>query len=472
MLNIKNTTDGYFKNVEIKGNTIQDAENLADIRSVGDKLENQELYKIDVVSSGKNLFNLNKVVDLNNDIQFKDDIITLDSKIRDITNITKFKPNIEYTLTYNRKVISGNGVIGFGVYYTDGSTEYLIGSSTLNFLNFTFGKNKTISRFELSYSDSCTCELSNIQLEEGTVATPYEPYQGDKLTILSPVQLEKVGDVRDRIICKDGVWGVEKNIKTYVVSQDTVITHHGNHANGTASYRIENVLEQPNLTVITSKFNQISFSALFSVGDIGHASHESATHLYVRLEGDTTLDIAKQQLQGMLIKYMTLTPQFIPLPHDQQVKLRTFAGQTNIHFETEIEGTIKAQVPKSLGATVNTHTEQIDILNKKVFKIEEIDQVQQDMMILESDLRILDIELALMEHMPITLNIGENTMLRSVTYFNFLKNHIINETYSKDYLENVMKKYLATGRINQDEYNELYKLLYPPVYDIELPIEY
>lgn len=63
-------------------------------------------------------------------------------------------------------------------------------------------------------------------------------------------------------------------------------------------------------------------------------------------------------------------------------------------------------------------------------------------------------------------------MLRSATYFNFLKNHIINETYEKEYLENVMNKYLATGRINQDEYNELYKMLYPPVYDIELPIEY
>ena len=54
MLNIKNTTDGYLKDVEIKGNTIQDAENLADIRSVGDKVEGQELYEIPVVSCGKN----------------------------------------------------------------------------------------------------------------------------------------------------------------------------------------------------------------------------------------------------------------------------------------------------------------------------------------------------------------------------------------------------------------------------------
>ena len=74
--------------------------------------------------------------------------------------------------------------------------------------------------------------------------------------------------------------------------------------------------------------------------------------------------------------------------------------------------------------------------------------------------------------MPITLNLAENTMLRSATYFNFLKNHIVNETYEKEYLENVMNKYLTTNRLTQEEYDELYKILYPPVCDIELPIEY
>ena len=43
--------------------------------------------------------------------------------------------------------------------------------------------------------------------------------------------------------------------------------------------------------------------------------------------------------------------------------------------------------------------------------------------------------------------------------------------YSNEYLENVMNKYLATNRLTQEEYNELYKILYPPKYDIALPIE-
>ena len=60
------TTDsssGYAKDVEILGNTIQDPNNLADIRSVGDKVEGQELYEIPVVSCGKNLLDNDKLVE-------------------------------------------------------------------------------------------------------------------------------------------------------------------------------------------------------------------------------------------------------------------------------------------------------------------------------------------------------------------------------------------------------------------------
>ena len=134
-----------------------------------------------------------------------------------------------------------------------------------------------------------------------------------------------------------------------------------------------------------------------------------------------------------------------------------------------------AIVPRTTLKVHNNISNVVSLLQKKVSLLEsnvKASQEVQDMMILETDMRMLDIELALMEFIPMKLNLGGSDMLRSATYFNFLKNHIINETYEKEYLENVMNKYLATGRINQDEYNELYKMLYPPVYDIELPIEY
>ena len=57
---INNTVEGYLKDIEIKGNTWQDSENLADIRSVGTKVEGQELYEIPIVSCGKNLLDISE----------------------------------------------------------------------------------------------------------------------------------------------------------------------------------------------------------------------------------------------------------------------------------------------------------------------------------------------------------------------------------------------------------------------------
>ena len=150
------------------------------------------------------------------------------------------------------------------------------------------------------------------------------------------------------------------------------------------------------------------------------------------------------------------------------IDLITYADETNYIVNTGViapKSTLK--VHSNISNVVKILQEKVSLLESNVKTSQEI----QDMMILESDMRILDMELALMEHMPIKLNLGENSILRSATYFSFLKNHIVNETYSKDYLENVMNKCLTTNRLTQEEYDELYKMLYPPKYDIELPIE-
>ena len=55
---INNTLDGYLKDIEIKGNTWQDANNLSDIRSVGTKVEGQELYEIPILNGNCNLIKI------------------------------------------------------------------------------------------------------------------------------------------------------------------------------------------------------------------------------------------------------------------------------------------------------------------------------------------------------------------------------------------------------------------------------
>ena len=243
--------------------------------------------------------------------------------------------------------------------------------------------------YEVNVTLTTTNINTKVQIEEGTVATPYEPYQEDKLTILSPVQLEKVGDVADRIIEKNGVWGVEKNIKTDLLK-----------GRDNEYFRLNKVLDKGgyqftwgvNMGAIANKNSEVISSTIKSyvVSNEEYSSniwiYSGATYV-IHHPTISTSDELKLWLQAnpTTVKFASNTPQFIPLPHDQQVKLRTFANKTNISFLTEIEGTIKAQVPKSLGATVNTHTEQISNLNKELDRVKKLEESTVSTVETESD---------------------------------------------------------------------------------------
>lgn len=359
MLNLKNTLDGYLKNVEVRGNTVQDVNNLADIRSVGDKVEGQELYKIDVVSCGKNLF---------------------DGRLQHGTWVTG---------TGNLSPSTQGNICNIDHIRIKPSTTYKLWNSTnldVWVLWYDINKNYISHSFHASTSspanayymcfylvngaNTYSIDEVKLQIEEGTQVTSYEPYQGDKLEILTPVQLEKVGDVADRIICKDGVWGIEKHIGVSTVSRDAF----------TLIYNISDSIIQVYASSVLPNARAGNYDKVQNINpickSISRTNRDKITEFCCWNGGDTlafcmfktdfttTLDFRNSLPATFDVHYILETPQFIPLPHDQQVKLRTFAGQTNISFLTEIEGQIKAQVPKSLGAVVNTHTQQIDMLHQ------------------------------------------------------------------------------------------------------------
>ena len=229
---------------------------------------------------------------------------------------------------------------------------------------------------------------AKIQLEEGTQATPYEPYIEDKLTILSPVQLEKVGDIADRIIEKDGVWGVEKNVVVDVLD-DKNFTYNTYTSNTNIDLLLMNKREYHSQKVDVTQCILEGFKTSPNGlrDDISYINlvYENPANTVLIVDKGTNLTTAKQRVLGKKIYRILANPKFIPLPHDQQVKLRTFANKTNISFLTEIEGTIKAQVPKSIGATVNTHTEQINNLNKELDRVKKLEESTVSTVTTESD---------------------------------------------------------------------------------------
>ena len=302
------SSNGYLKDVEILGNTVQDSENLADIRSVGDKVEGQELHEIPVVSCAKNLFNP-KEHSIDTYVYGSPQSSYYGRKIK------VPKPNTKYTLSVKESNLpSGHWVVINA--YENGRILQIFNvdktGATINnscgFVTVTSSENCYIQITVYIHNKNSASHWEAylnlpIQIEEGTVATPYEPYREDKLTILSPKPLKSYNTTKDRIVEKNEIWVHEENV---------IYNDEG----------IGSILENPIDT---------------------------------------------------------------PLPHDQQVKLRTFANKTNISFLTEIEGTIKAQVPKSLGSTVNTHTEQINNLNKELDRVKKLEESTVSIVTTESN---------------------------------------------------------------------------------------
>ena len=370
------TKIGYMTDIEILGNTIQNEEDLADIRSVGDKVEGQELYEIPVLSRGKNLFDGKLEQGAYNNQGIK----TTTASNYALRSVNKI--NVSPNTTYVFSVEEYSSYLYVCQYHNDTFIKQSsVGASRI----ITTTENTNYITFNTNNNGSTLPTISNIQLEEGTQTTPYEPYQEDKLTILSPTPLEKVGDVADRIIEKDGVWGVEKNISRELID--------------TKDSWIQLILDDVIMFGTSSKYKipewfGISNYFIYENSDSNneHFKYDintSKIYTYIKKSKLSTQDVAGFEKwsteNGYYHIFPTTQPQFIPLPHSQQIKLRTFANKTNISFGCEIEGTIKAQVPKSLGATVNTHTEQINNLNKELDRVKKLEESTVSTVTTESD---------------------------------------------------------------------------------------
>lgn len=397
--------NGYLKDVEILGNTIQDASNLADIRSVGDKVEGQELYEIPVLSVGKNLLKDSLIRDFTK-YTFNETYKSMGLKVEkgksyiaslklidsfsesDLTN-TYFSVS-DYCNPANPSNPNYHHLISEGIY----APQKKAVASNDGYIYFCFfnqsGNTKDVF-------DKLMKNIEYIQLEEGTVATSYEPYQEDKLTILSPTPLEKVGDVADRIVEKDGVWGVEKHLLDVTFTGNEEWLGETESIKDVIRFRLKNnPYDFSNINkelVICDKFTFLSSGASsnYDVEGISVAKYNDYGILVsIRKDKLTSNDSDGfnawlKNNGGLKVIASNNTPQFIPLPHDQQIKLRTFANKTNISFGCEIEGTLVAQVPKSLGATVNTHTEQISNLNKELDRVKKLEESTVSTVTTESD---------------------------------------------------------------------------------------
>lgn len=141
-----------------------------------EKDANHGKYKVDYKVTGKNKFDNNKPIS-NNNIDNTGNLTTNDSWV--ISDYNSISPNTNYTLSYTSDETS---------YYQFKIAWY---DNNLNFIKLDYYQaNSTYNYTHLSPSDAKYCRIAystsvsskpinrkNIQIEEGTTATTYEPYK-------------------------------------------------------------------------------------------------------------------------------------------------------------------------------------------------------------------------------------------------------------------------------------------------------
>ena len=108
--------------------------------------------------------------------------------------------------------------------------------------------------------ESIVSGTQKVMVNAGSTALPWQPYQSKTATIQLTAPLYGIGEYRDRILCKDGEWGVERNILLGKLTEDTVIPSAGSM---TSTY--PNCIIDNRYTAIYSKrYNGLNKARIYS----------------------------------------------------------------------------------------------------------------------------------------------------------------------------------------------------------------
>ena len=232
-ITIDNSTVGDLEEIEIFGNTVQDPDNLEDIQSVGDLYvdddgnpildrQGREQYKINIITTGKNLFNAKEAP-----ISFNWNVNTtlVEDEIFKVTPNKGLYDGVAYgevrvpfklikgeTYTISAKMTGGASYIICWDANTHSTEAYPV--------NVPFVAEDILDIKIGMYTRLDTEGTFKIQIEKSDRKTNVVSYESDKIELLLPTQLQKIGDISDKLYWDNsrGRYIIEKNIKKVVLN--------------------------------------------------------------------------------------------------------------------------------------------------------------------------------------------------------------------------------------------------------------
>ncbi len=213
------------------------------------------------------------------------------------------------------------------------------------------------------------------QLEEGAELTEWEPYQETTIHLSAPVTLHGIGGEKDKIVKKDGVWGVERNIAEVVFdgSDDEAwvksTTYSGSFYCGWGTTLLPGIAYAPCLCDCA---RCVVSQSEYEVGCIF-----SGNFIALRLtDGSkiTTVELHREYLSDnpATVIYQLATPTFEPLSEEDQLlfhNLPTFDTVTYLSTDSTIEPVIEVEYGTSkVGAE--------GILNVNKLEVSELEKTE------------------------------------------------------------------------------------------------
>lgn len=130
-----------------------------------------------------------------------------------------------------------------------------------------------------------TVDFIEPQVELGSTATDYEPYQGEEYPVdLDSIELAKIGNYQDRIYKSDGKWYIEKQIGKVVLdgTQTGIYTSgaHPRYAVGVSGIKRVSLASDVG-AIISDHFTTSSVSAIYSGQDGAIGVHNSSYEIWL-----------------------------------------------------------------------------------------------------------------------------------------------------------------------------------------------
>ena len=232
------------------------------------------------------------------------------------TTYTKIKPNIDMTIS---------GIILEQICFYDENKKFIervagIRGSTSN----TFNKNANYIRFQASTS---VFDLEKIQLELGTQATTYEPYQENTLNIdLQGNELCSLpGNIKDEFVIENGRAKIIKNVAKVIVAK-------GDFYDGTTwkgyFVRLEGKINEANNRLLCDR------AIVNRIHTDGTMYENRANVMFVGNNTDT-IETLKEKYDGATLYYQLATPTEIDL--GEVDILSTFKGVNNVSLDANMQ---------------------------------------------------------------------------------------------------------------------------------------